>query len=63
MRLSSRPDEQPADEHRDRRQVPLNRAIWMTLLVLCSGLLLGGTVTRYYDCKEFRRASTTRHTP
>ncbi len=40
-----------------------NRAIWMTLLGRCIGLLLGGAVTRYYDRKELRCASTTRHTP
>ncbi|GAB2552784.1 YhgE/Pip domain-containing protein [Nocardia heshunensis] len=34
----------------------LSRAVWMTLLGLGIGLLLGGLVTRYYDRKELRRA-------
>ncbi|MFI6776055.1 YhgE/Pip domain-containing protein [Nocardia sp. NPDC050412] len=34
----------------------LNRAIWMTLLGLVIGLVLGGVVTRYYDRKELHRA-------
>ncbi|WP_433712385.1 YhgE/Pip domain-containing protein [Nocardia sp. CA-084685] len=34
----------------------LSRAIWMTLLGLVIGLVLGGVVTRYYDRKELHRA-------
>ncbi|MGW4246843.1 YhgE/Pip domain-containing protein [Nocardia sp. NPDC004722] len=34
----------------------LSRAVWMTLLGLAIGLLLGGLVTRYYDRKELVRA-------
>ncbi|GAB2515346.1 YhgE/Pip domain-containing protein [Nocardia heshunensis] len=34
----------------------LSRAVWMTLLGLTIGLVLGGTVTRYYDRKELVRA-------
>ncbi|MEV6136666.1 DUF3533 domain-containing protein [Nocardia sp. NPDC051990] len=34
----------------------LSRAIWMTLVGLVIGLLLGGVVTRYYDWKGLHRA-------
>ncbi|WP_063047418.1 YhgE/Pip domain-containing protein [Nocardia pseudovaccinii] len=34
----------------------LSRAIWMTLLGLVIGLVVGGVVTRYYDRKELHRA-------
>ncbi|MGN2641846.1 YhgE/Pip domain-containing protein [Nocardia takedensis] len=41
----------------------LARAAWMTLLGLCLGLILGATVSRYYDHKGLTRRTNSPTTP